>query len=113
MKGFEQFYTDIYAVLTGILGALIKGIRNKLGIKITFISMITGAFLCYATVGIIESWFTNLPPKITVAISFFIGFVAHTITDMMDDFIKDLYDICLNKFKSLNISKKKKDEDVH
>jgi disulfide bond formation protein DsbB len=104
MKGIEN-YNDIVSVLAGLVGAMLKGIKHKLGIKITLVSMIAGAFLCYATVGFIEWYFNNLPPKIVITIAFFVGFVANVITDMADNFVKDMYDIGIEKIRKIKISK--------
>lgn len=100
MKGFEQFSNDFIAMGAGFVGAVAKGIKNKLGFKLTTISAIAGAFMCYATVGIIEKYFSDVPPKLTITIAFFVGFVANTITDHADQFVKDMYDIAVKKLGS-------------
>jgi hypothetical protein len=106
MKGFEPLSNDLLSVGAGFIGAFLKGVKHKLGAKITIISAIAGGFLCYATVGVIETFFTNVPAKITITIAFFVGFVANTITDHADDFINELYQIAIKKAGG-----KKKDSD--
>ena len=43
MKGFEQF-TDLFAILIGMIGALAKGLKKRAKLKTIFIGMTIAVF---------------------------------------------------------------------
>lgn len=87
MKSFES-WTDLVSIGIGVLGALTKGVKKRLGIKETFLGMLVGAILAFGTIGIIDQFFSHLNEKIVIVISFAVGWVANEMTEYLDNAIK-------------------------
>ena len=62
--------------------------------------MITGGVLAWGTLGIIDMFFGQLEPKVIMLVSFAVGWVANEITDVLDDTIKDAYELVKQWAKS-------------
>jgi len=101
MKGLENL-TDVFAIATGMVGALIKSIKKKTSLKHKFISMVVAGILCYCAIGLVEMFYEDLPQKALILISFIIGWTANEITDKMDVMVDDLYDYFLGWLKRKN-----------
>ena len=53
-------YTDVFAALVGVMGALLKGLKSKMSLKQTFLGMLVGGILAYCTIGIIDEFLPHL-----------------------------------------------------
>lgn len=108
MKNLEHL-GDFLALAVGILGALLKGIKNKLKIPSIILGCLVAGILTFSIIGIIEFYYQTLPPKFIVLISFSVGWVANEITEKMDAFVNDIYQILIDwikaKFKIKNDEK--------
>lgn len=87
MKDFDTF-TDLVSIGIGVLGALTKGIKKRIGMKETILGMLVGGILAFGTIGIIDQFFSHLNERIVIVISFAVGWVANEITEYLDDAIK-------------------------
>lgn len=96
MKNVEN-YTDLISIGIGVLGAITKGVKKKIGMKATFLGMIVGAILAYGTIGIIDQFFSHLNERIVIVISFAVGWVANEVTEYLDDAIKAWGDKVIKK----------------
>jgi hypothetical protein len=111
MKEFHEL-TDLFAVGVGILGALLKGMKSKLKLHTTIIGMLVGGILAYSTIGVIDQFFSHLNERIVILISFAVGWVANELTDILDAFVKDAYEITIQKAQNvLKVKKEDKEED--
>ena len=110
MKNFEQL-GDLLALGVGILGALLKGLKNKLKPATIFMGCLIAGILTFSIIGVIEYYYATLPPKFIVLISFTVGWVANEITEKMDAFVNDVYDILIQWIKGK--FKNKKNENDH
>tara|TARA_R110002050_G_scaffold12524_7_gene41058 strand:- start:1289 stop:1606 length:318 start_codon:yes stop_codon:yes gene_type:complete len=99
-------YTDVFAALVGVMGALLKGLKSKMSLKQTFLGMLVGGILAYCTIGIIDEFLPNLSQRATVLVSFAVGWVANELTDILDKFVKDAYDIFIAYLRSFFNRKK-------
>jgi hypothetical protein len=99
MKNFEH-WTDLISVAIGVVGALLKGIKKKFQTTTIVIGLIIAGVMTYATIGVLEMYFSELSPKITILISFCVGWVANEITEKLDDFVNDMYTIVMSWIKS-------------
>lgn len=98
MKGLEN-YTDVFGIITGMIGALIKSIKKNTNIKHKIISMVVAGILCYTAIGVVQMFYKELPEKALILISFIVGWTANEITDKMDAFVDDIYDYFLGWLK--------------
>jgi hypothetical protein len=96
MKHLEQF-SDLFSVGIGIMGAILKGIKKRIGMTNTLLGAIVGGVLAYGTVGVIDQFFSHLNERIIIVISFGIGWVANEISDKLDDAIKSIADRWIKK----------------
>lgn len=93
-------YTDVFAALVGVMGALLKGLKSKMSLKQTFLGMIVGGILAYCTIGMVEEFAPDLSQRTTVLVSFAVGWVANELTDILDKFVKDAYEIFIAYIRS-------------
>lgn len=99
-------YTDVFAALVGVMGALLKGLKSKMSLKQTFLGMLVGGILAYCTIGIIDEFAPDLSQRTTVLVSFAVGWVANELTDILDKFVKDAYEIFIAYIRSFFNRKK-------
>ena len=92
--------TDLWAVLVGTTASLMKGLKRTLKAQQLIIALITGGVLAWGTLGIIDMFFGQLEPKVIMLVSFAVGWVANEITDVLDDTIKDAYELVKQWAKS-------------
>jgi hypothetical protein len=97
---------DLMAVGIGMAGALLKGIKSKLNSSTVVIGCIVAGILTYSATGIIEMYYDELSPKIIILVSFSVGWVTNEITQKMDDFIGDVYNLVIAYIKSFLTKKK-------
>jgi hypothetical protein len=98
MKGIENFW-DVAAMGFGMIGALLKGIKKRFNWGSIVLSMLVAGILTYSVTGIIAFFYNDVDPKIIVLISFIVGWVANELTEVMDEFVGDLYEIFINWLK--------------
>ena len=105
MKGVES-WMDLLSIGVGMIGAMLKGIKRRLRIGTIVLSMTIAGILTYSVTGLVAYFYADLNPKVIVLISFCIGWVANEITDKMDEFIGDSYDIFIDWLKQKYGNKK-------
>lgn len=98
MKGLEQF-TDAIAIGIGMLGALMKGLKQRVKTRTLLISMCIAGILTYSITGAIEIFYDHLTPKLIILISFVVGWGANELTEKIDLLIDDIYEYFSNKLK--------------
>lgn len=96
---------DLWAVIVGTTASFMKAMKNKLDTKQTFIALIIGAILAYGTLGILDLFFSDLEPRVIMLASFAVGWVANELTDVLDDMVKDGYDLVREWLKNKFIKK--------
>ena len=84
---------DLYAVLIGMIGSLLKGLKHKLKLRQLIITMIAAGVLAFGTIGMLDLFFSGLEPRILIVASFAVGWVANELTDILDDVVRDTYDL--------------------
>jgi xanthine/uracil permease len=107
MNGMENL-TDLVAMSIGVIGALLKGLKKKFNKSTIFIGMLIAGVLTYATTGLIEMFFTNVSQKVIILISFCVGWIANELTEKLDEFVNDVYDIVIDWIRRKFNSKNKK-----
>jgi hypothetical protein len=109
MKNFEHL-GDFLALAVGVLGAFLKGLKNKLKPATIILGCLVAGVLTFSIIGVIEYYYATLPPKFVVLISFTVGWVANEITEKMDAFVNDVYDILIEWIKSKFKTRKNENE---
>lgn len=99
---------DLMAVGVGMIGSLLKGIKAKLSKISVIIGCIVAGILTYSATGIIEMYYQHMSPKLIILISFSVGWVTNEITQKMDEFIGDVYNMVIAYIKSFLTNKKDK-----
>lgn len=92
--------SDLVAVVIGVVGALLKGLKSKLKMQSIVLGCLIAGILTYCSTGIIEMYFVNASDKIIILVSFSVGWVSNEITAKMDDFIGDVYSVILAYIKT-------------
>lgn len=100
MNILEQF-TDLLAVGVGMIGSLLKSLKLKLPLRTTILSMCIAGVIAYGTIGIITLFFNQMSPKLMVLVSFSVGWVANELTTKLDSAVNDIYDILMERIKSI------------
>ena len=100
MKGFEQF-TDLFAILIGMIGALAKGLKKRSRIKTIVIGMTIAGILSYSLIGVVEIFYNELTPRLIILVSFVVGWVANELTEKIDLVFNDVFDFFADKVKNL------------
>lgn len=100
MKGFEQF-TDLFAILIGMIGALAKGLKKRAKLKTIFIGMTIAGILSYSLIGVVEIFYNELTPRLIILVSFVVGWVANELTEKIDLVFNDVFDFFADKVKNL------------
>lgn len=91
---------DMYSLFVGLLASILKGIKKRLKIRGLIIAGVTGGLLSYGTLGILEMFMNGVDMRTVILCAFAVGWVANEITDVLDEVVKDAYDIVLAWFKS-------------
>jgi uncharacterized membrane protein len=99
MKNFEDV-AGLLGIVFGMIGAMIKGIKQKYPAMTTFLGMVIAGILTYATTGLIEIFYADMPTKVVILISFIVGWVANEITAYLDRFVGDVYAIFMDYLRS-------------
>jgi hypothetical protein len=99
MKGFENFW-DLASMGVGMFGALLKGIKKRFRTSTIILSMLVAGILTYSVTGVVAYFYADVDPKVIVLISFCVGWVANELTDKMDEFIGDIYEILIEYLKN-------------
>lgn len=92
--------TDLFSIAVGLCASIMKGIKKKLKSRPLIIAGISGAIMAYGTLGALEYFIDGLTMRTAVLISFVVGWVASELTELLDDIVKDCYDIFLAWMKS-------------
>jgi uncharacterized membrane protein YeaQ/YmgE (transglycosylase-associated protein family) len=90
MNGLDQF-SEFIAIGVGMIGALIKGVKRRLGTRNLILTMVVAGILTYSVTGAVELFYDELTPKVIILISFIVGWLASEITEKLDLLIDDLY----------------------
>lgn len=106
MKQLNEF-GDILSMVVGMFGSLLKGLKSKLHASSIILGMLIAGVLTYSILGVIEYYYSNMPPKFVILISFCVGWVANEITSKLDLFVNDMYEMIIEWFKSKLKSNKK------
>ena len=91
---------DLYAVLIGMVGSLLKGLKHKLKVRQLIITSLTAGVLAFGTIGLLDLFFSGLEPRIIIVASFAVGWVANELTEILEDFVKDSYELFSAYLKS-------------
>jgi uncharacterized membrane protein YeaQ/YmgE (transglycosylase-associated protein family) len=90
----------------GMIGAMLKGFKRRLKASTIFLSMVVAGILTYSILGAVTYFYADLNQKVIVLIAFCTGWVANEITDKLDEFVGDIYDVFMNYLKSKYGNKK-------
>ena len=85
--------TDLFSLGVGLIASLMKGIKKKLKMRPLIIAGVSGAILSWGTLGVLEFFMHNMDMKIVILTSFIVGWIANEITEVLDDVVKDAYDV--------------------
>ena len=83
MKGLEQF-TDILAMAIGMSGALMKGLKKRMKMQSIMIAMVVAGILSFSLIGVIELFYHEMTPRLTILLAFVVGWLANEITEKID-----------------------------
>lgn len=100
MNGVENF-TDLIAVLVGMIGAMAKGMKKRAKAKTIFIGMTIAGILSYSLIGVVEIFYDELTPRLVILVSFVVGWVANELTEKIDLVFDEVFDYFKDKIKRL------------
>jgi hypothetical protein len=103
MKEIINELGDFLAISIGVIGALLKGLKNKLKPVTIVLACAVAGVLSYSILGVVEIFYHELSPKLVILVSFITGWVANEVTAKLDLLVNDVYEIFIewvrNKFK--------------
>ncbi len=91
MKGLEQF-TDILAMAIGMSGALMKGLKKRMKMQSIMIAMVVAGILSFSLIGVIELFYHEMTPRLTILLAFVVGWLANEITEKIDLIFEDVWE---------------------
>ena len=91
MKGLEQF-TDLLAMGIGMTGALMKGLKKRMRVQSILIACVVAGILSFSLIGVIELFYQDLTPRLTILVAFVVGWLANEITEKIDLIFEDVWD---------------------
>jgi CHASE2 domain-containing sensor protein len=94
-------WVDLISILVGSIGSLLKALKMKMPKRSIILSMCIAGVVTYGAIGLLSMFFNDLSPKVLVLASFSIGWIANALTNKLDDFVNDVYDILIFKLKSI------------
>ena len=100
MKGLEQF-TDLIAVLVGMIGAMAKGIKRRVKLQTLIVGMVVAGILSFSLIGVVEIFYDELTPRLIILVSFVVGWVANELTETIDIIFMEFYEVLIEKLKKL------------
>lgn len=100
MNGVENF-TDLIAVLVGMIGAMAKGMKKRAKVKTIIIGMTVAGILSFSLIGVLEIFYTELTPRLIILVSFVVGWVANELTEKIDLVFEDVFNYFAEKLKNL------------
>ncbi len=100
MKGLEQF-TDLIAVLVGMIGAMAKGMKKRAKVKTIIIGMTVAGILSYSLIGVVEIFYSELTPRLIILVSFVVGWIANELTEKIDLVFEDVFNYFADKLKKM------------
>jgi len=101
MKGIEQF-TDVIAMSIGMVGALMKGLKKRLKLQTILVGMVVAGILSFSLIGVVEIFYHDMTPKLTILVSFIVGWLANELTDKIDLMFDDVWEYFLSWIKTKN-----------
>ena len=90
----------------GMVGALLKGIKRKYKLTTIVLSMLIAGILTFSVTGVLTMYYTELNSKVVILVSFCVGWISNEITDVLDDFVGDVYDIFIKWLRNRYGNKK-------
>jgi hypothetical protein len=96
---------DLWAVGVGVMGSLLKGIKHKMEFKVIGLGMIVAGILSFSTIGVLDLFFSDLEPRVIILVAFSVGWVANELTDVLDEVIRDGYELLKHWAKNRFIKK--------
>lgn len=97
---------DLWAVIFGGSASLMKAVKKKMKMKNLIIAVCIGSALSFGTLGVIDRFLGELDVRAIMLISFVVGWIANEITEVLDEVVRDLYDI-LKGYLNQKLTKKK------
>lgn len=91
MKGLEQF-TDLLAMAIGMTGALMKGLKKRMKTQSILIACVVAGILSFSLIGVIELFYHDLTPRLTILVAFVVGWLANEITEKIDLIFDDVWE---------------------
>jgi len=91
MKGLEQF-TDLLAMAIGMTGALMKGLKKRMKMQSILIACVVAGILSFSLIGVIELFYNDLTPRLTILVAFVVGWLANEITEKIDLIFDDVWE---------------------
>lgn len=91
MKGLEQF-TDLLAMAIGMTGALMKGLKKRMKMQSVGIAMVVAGILSFSLIGVIELFYNEMTPRLTILLAFVVGWLANEITEKIDLIFEDVWE---------------------
>ena len=90
---------DITSLIVGLTASIMKGLKKRLKLRTLIIAGISGGLLSYGSIGLLEMFLDKFDERTVILCSFIVGWIANEITEILDDFVKDFYDILIQKIK--------------
>lgn len=76
----------------GMTGALMKGLKKRMRMQSIVIACVVAGILSFSLIGVIELFYQDLTPRLTILVAFVVGWLANEITEKIDLIFEDVWD---------------------
>lgn len=76
----------------GMTGALMKGLKKRMRMQSILIACVVAGILSFSLIGVIELFYQDLTPRLTILVAFVVGWLANEITEKIDLIFEDVWD---------------------
>lgn len=90
---------EIITAVAGMIGSIAKSIKIKLNIRSTIASVALATMIGYLMPGLINYFMEDANQQLIIAVSILVGFLMHSITDVLEEQLKNRFNFFDKKDK--------------
>ena len=79
-----------------------KGLKKRLKLQTILVGMVVAGILSFSLIGVVEIFYHDMTPKLTILVSFIVGWLANELTDKIDLMFDDVWEYFLSWIKTKN-----------
>ena len=69
-----------------------KGLKKRMKMQSIMIAMVVAGILSFSLIGVIELFYHEMTPRLTILLAFVVGWLANEITEKIDLIFEDVWE---------------------